>query len=141
MLVTTVAVAVFQSPDPSRGRCDRIIDHLGDIEPAVFVPRDRHGARDLGLGGHELDREGRIGQRKSGQLVARRARLRPGRLRAGGDAQRRQSTIRTLRSGRAIIVMIVHREREADVSPSCRSQSVTSASKPTSGNNPAMNIT
>ena len=74
MLITTVAVAVFQSPDPSRGRCDRIIDHLGDIEPPVFVPGDRDRAGHLGLGGHQLDREGRVGQREGRLLVARRSR-------------------------------------------------------------------
>ena len=76
MLITTVAVAILQSPDPSRGRCDRIVDHLGDVEPPVLVPGDRHRAGDLGLGGHQLDREGRVGQLECRQLVARRSRTR-----------------------------------------------------------------
>ena len=30
--------------------CNRIVDHLGDVEPPVLVPGDRHGAGHLGLG-------------------------------------------------------------------------------------------
>ena len=57
MLITTIAIAIFQSSDPARGRRDRVVNHLGDVESTVLVPGDRHRAGDLGLGGHELDRQ------------------------------------------------------------------------------------
>ena len=64
VLIATVAIAIFKLTNPSGGRCDRVINHLGDIEPPVGVPRDLDGARDVGLGGHELDCERRVGQGK-----------------------------------------------------------------------------
>ena len=56
-LVDAVAVAVFEPADPSGGRGDGIVDHLGDVEETLFVPGDRDRAGHLGLGGDQLDRQ------------------------------------------------------------------------------------
>ena len=71
MLISAIAITILETPDPPRGRCDRIIDHLGDIEASVFIPGDRHRARHVGLGGHQLDGQRRVGQFERRQLIAR----------------------------------------------------------------------
>ena len=74
VLVSAVAVAVLQHPDPARGCRGRVVEHLGHIEPPLLVPGDRHRAGHLRLGGDELDCQLGIGQHERGLLLARRAR-------------------------------------------------------------------
>ncbi len=56
-LVASVAVAVLEATHPPRRRAERVVGHLGDPEPPLLVPGNRHRIGDLRLAGGELDQE------------------------------------------------------------------------------------
>ncbi len=74
-----IAIDVFQQANLAQPLLVllRVVAHLGDVQPAIFVEGDRHGAGDQRLGRHLVDSKafGHRERRESlGRLVRRDAR-------------------------------------------------------------------
>jgi hypothetical protein len=91
VLVAAVTVAVLQPLDPAARGADGVVAHLDGVEPAVFVPGDRHGIDDRRLGRDQLHLQCGVGQPEGGERLLRARRSvgpEQGDQQRGGDRHR-----------------------------------------------------